>query len=92
MNETRHSQKRAQQRCIPPMIDRLLDEFGEEVYDSRGGLTLYFSKRSKRRMQRALGRNPVKKLSEFLNVYRVDNSNYGSTITRGHRYKPIRRK
>jgi len=92
MNETRHAQKRAQQRCIPPMIDRLLDEFGEEVYDSQGGLIVYFSKRSKRRMQRALGRRPVKKLSEFFNVYRVDSSKDELTITRGHRFKHIKRK
>ncbi len=92
MRDTTHAQERAQQRCIPPMIDRLLDEFGEEVYDNQGGLTLYFSKRSKRQMQRVLGRNPVKKLSEFLNVYRVDSSKDGKTITRGHRYKPIKRK
>lgn len=45
-----HAKVRAQQRGIPPLIDRWLDEFGEEDYDGRGGVRIFFSRRSVKAM------------------------------------------
>ncbi|MDP6652334.1 MAG: hypothetical protein QGF90_09550 [Gammaproteobacteria bacterium] len=36
MNTT-HAAIRAQQRCIPPLVDQWLSQFGEEEYDGHGG-------------------------------------------------------
>ena len=59
MGQTKHASIRAQQRGIPPLVDRWLDEFGEEEHDGHGYVRLYFSHRSVREMERALGHQPV---------------------------------
>jgi hypothetical protein len=41
---TRHAEVRAQQRGIPPMVDQLLDLYGQEEYDGHGAITLYLNK------------------------------------------------
>jgi hypothetical protein len=88
--QTKHAALRAQQRCIPPIIDIWLDEFGEEQYDGHGGILKYFSKASIRTMERAFGRAPIKKLAEYLDVYKVESSHDGQTITIGHCTKRIK--
>lgn len=89
---TKHAEVRRQQRCIPPLIDQWLDQYGEERYDGRGGIIRFFSRASIRSMERAFGRAPVRKLSEYLNAYKVESNKDGCTITIGHRYKRIIRK
>ena len=89
MSRTRHAEIRTQQRGIPPIVDRLLDEFGEETYDHHGGVKVYFSKGSIREMKRKLGREPVQKLSEFFRYYRIDSSHDGCIITTAHKYRRI---
>ena len=89
---TRHAICRAQQRCIPPLIDEWLDRFGEEEYDGHGAIKRYFSKKSKRAMERALGREPVRRMADKLTAYRVESSKDGRVITAGYRTKRLRRK
>lgn len=88
---TRHAEVRAQQRGIPPMVDELLDRYGQEQHDGHGAIVLFLSKDSIRRMERDFGRRPVARLSEWLNVYKVRSID-GSTITVGHRTRRIWRK
>lgn len=90
--DTGHSEKRAQQRCIPPLIQDLLDQFGQRQYDGRGGLIKFFNGKSIRRMERAIGRQPVRCLSPWLDAYKVVSTLDGDTITIGHRYKRINRR
>ena len=33
---TRHATTRAQQRGLPPLVDQLLDRYGEEQHDGHG--------------------------------------------------------
>lgn len=72
----------------PPLID----QYGEERYDGHGGIIRFFSRANIRSMERAFGRAPVRKLSEYLKVYKVENNKDGCTITIGHRYKRIYRR
>ena len=88
---TDHTQRRAQQRCIPPLINEWLDRFGEESHDGRGAVIRYFSKRSRRTMERQIGREPVHRLADKLHAYRVEDASTGSILTCGYRTKPIRR-
>jgi hypothetical protein len=44
--DTGHSEKRAQQRCIPPLIQDLLDKFGQRQYDGRGGLIKFLMEKA----------------------------------------------
>lgn len=91
MQQTKHAQIRAQQRAIPPLVDRLLDEFGEEHHDGHGCVKLFFNRRSVRRMERALGHQPVTLLNRYLNAYKVETTD-GTTITKGWRTERINRR
>ena len=61
------------------------------LYDGHGAIIRYFSRASRRAMERQFGSNPVKKMSEFLNAYKVENQE-GTVITTGHLTKRIKRK
>jgi hypothetical protein len=91
MNMTNHGAVRSQQRAIPPLVLQWLDQFGEEQYDGHGAIIRYFSRASRREMEREFGSNPVKKMSEFLNAYKVE-SHDGMVITTGHLTKRIKRR
>ncbi len=85
-----HVAIRAQQRCIPPLVDQRLDEFGEERYDGNGDILLYFSRASIRAMERTFGRAPIRKLAEYLDAYKIESSHDGCILTIGHRTRRIR--
>ena len=89
--ETKHSTARAQQRAIPPFVDRLLDEFGEESHDGNGAIRFFFNHRSVRRMEQAFGRQPVAMFKRYLNAYKVETTD-GATITKGWRTVRINRR
>jgi hypothetical protein len=92
MASTKHAAVRAQQRAIPPFVDRLLDEFGEEEHDGHGCIRVFFSHNSIRRMERALGHQPVTLFKRYLHAYKVESGDTGATITRGWRTARIRRR
>jgi len=77
---TKHANVRAQQRGIPPMIDQLLDLYGQEQHDGHGAITLYLNKASIRNMESDLGRRPVSRLAEWFDAYKVKSTD-GRTIT-----------
>lgn len=89
--QTNHAAVRAHQRAIPPFVDRLLDEFGEESHDGRGAICIFFSHRSVRRMEQALGHQPVAMFRRYLNAYKVETTD-GVTITKGWRTARINRR
>ena len=91
MTSTQHAQIRMQQRGIPPLIDQWLSEFGEEQYDGHGGVRRYFSRKSIRTMERVLGREPVRRMAEYLDAFKVESSHDGRTLTVGHQTKRVRR-
>lgn len=84
MTHTCHAFTRMQQRGIPPMVDQLLDLYGQEEHDVHGAIILYLNKNSIRNMERDLGRRPVSRLAEWFDAYKVKSSD-GLTITVGHR-------
>lgn len=88
---TQHAQVRAQQRGIPPLVDELLERYGQEQHDGHGAVILFLDKRSIRAMQRELGARPVARLAEWLNAYKVRTTD-GTTITLGRRTRRIWRK
>ena len=92
MMSTRHAQMRMQQRGIPPLIEQWLDEFGEEQYDGHGGVRRYFSRKSIRAMERAFGRQPVRRMAGYLDAFKVESSHDGTTLTLGHQTKRLRRR
>ena len=92
MSQTNHASVRAQQRCIPPLVDRLLDEFGEMEHDGHGCVKLFFSHRSVKNMERSLGRQPVGLLKRYLHAYKIENSEDGRTITKGWRTRRHKRR
>lgn len=88
---TRHADVRSQQRGIPPMVQQLLDLYGQEEHDGHGGVILYLSKASIRCMERDFGRRPVARLAEWFDAYKVQTTD-GTTITLGHRTRRLWRR
>lgn len=89
---TLHAAVRAQQRCIPPLVESWLLDFGEAEFDGRGGVIRYFSKASRRALVRQVGARPVCRLAEYLNCYLVESSDDGRVLTVGRRYERVRRR
>ncbi|MCX9154971.1 hypothetical protein OPU71_02400 [Niveibacterium sp. 24ML] len=89
--QTEHARIRAQQRGVPPLIECWLLDYGEAVHDGHGGIRRFFSKRSRRQMERALGREPVRRMREFFDCYLIEAADTGATVTVGHRFSRIRR-
>lgn len=87
---SRHAAVRAQERCIPPLMDELLDRYGKEQYDGHAAVVVYLDKASIRSMERDFGRRPVSRLSEWFDAYKIRALSDGSTITTGHRTERIR--
>jgi hypothetical protein len=88
---TRHAHIRAQQRAIPPLVDRLLDEFGYEAYDGHGAIRVYFSHGSRRRMERAFGRHAAQLFTRYMHAYKVEATD-GQIITKGWRTTRLKRR
>ncbi len=86
---TIHASQRAQQRGVPPLIKDWLFAYGEENYDGRGAIVRYFSNKSVRQMERDFGREPLRRMSEFLRCYLVESID-GVVITVGKRHKNAR--
>lgn len=86
---TIHAMTRSQQRAVPPLIQEWLYLYGAEVHDNRGCIVRYFDKPAKRRLERAVGREPVKRMKDKLCCYLVEGD--GHVITTGHRHRRIKR-
>ena len=88
---SRHSKRRAQQRCLPPIVHQWLDRYGEETHDGHGAIIITFTHRSTRAMERDFGRHFVRQNRKFLRVYRVERNTDGTIVTAGWRTKRLRR-
>lgn len=86
---TIHLQQRMQQRGVPPLIVQWLEDFGKEGYNHEGCIVLSFDKNAKRRLEQAVGREPVRRMSEWLKAYLVISID-GVRITTGIRYRRIK--
>lgn len=86
-----HANIRSQQRCIPPFVDRLLDEFGKELHDGKGYIRVFFNHDSIKKMEKCLGRQPVSMFSRYFTAYRIESSNDGAIVTKGWLTKRIKK-
>ncbi len=89
MDMTRHASVRRQQRGIPPIIVRWLQEFGalEYAHDAR---KRFFDKAARKRLASELGSEIVDRLGDLMNCYIVEDLD-GRVITVGHRQQRIHR-
>ena len=88
VNLTHHATKRMQQRGIPERVLPLLLEYGEEEYDHHGAILLYFNKRARRRISRAVPGYELKRLQRALDAYAVLDKD-GAVVTVGYRTQRI---
>ena len=94
---TKHSKKRAQQRCIPHIVQEWLEKYGDIEYGSPesygyGVLIRFFSQRSRKKMERYYGKQFINKNQELLKYYRIEDSRTGAIITTGILKKRVLRK
>ena len=85
---THHASKRMQQRGIPESVLPLLFEYGEEEYDHHGTMLLYFNKRARQRLARAVPHDELKQIQGALKAYAVLDKD-GAIVTVGHRTQRI---
>ncbi len=84
---TRHAVSRAQQRCIPPFIDNLLDQFGEEEFDGHGCIRTLLSRKSVSRIEKKKGKLYGNNIRRYTGVYKVESMEDGVVITIGWQYR-----
>jgi len=89
---TNHAAIRSQQRCIPPVVDQWLDDFGEEQYDGHGAIKRYFGRNSVAKMKREFGAQFVRHNLKWLRAYRVEDASNGTKITCGWLHQRVRRR
>jgi hypothetical protein len=82
---TEHASIRVKQRGIPPLIRNWLIDFGKANYDGHGAIVRYFNKDSIRQMEKAFGKEPIRRMSEFLRCYLVQSVD-GTIVTIGKRH------
>ena len=87
MNYSEHAQIRSQQRGIPPLIANWLIDFGCYQHDGRGAIVRYFNKKTIKKIEHSVGRDVLRRLSEFTKCYLVQSATDGSVISIGKRYK-----
>lgn len=87
--QTKHFSVRSQQRGVPPLVKDWLLSYGEESYDGHGAIVRYFNDRSIRQMERDMGREPIRRMSEYLRCYLVESTD-GAIITVGKRHRHSR--
>jgi hypothetical protein len=85
---THHASKRMQQRGIPERVLPLLFEYGKEEYDHHGTMLLYFNKRARQRLAKAMPQDELKHIQRALNAYAVLDQN-GAVVTVGHRTQRV---
>ena len=54
---SRHAATRMQQRGLPLLVMHWLYDFGSERYDGHGSVILFFDKKARRALERAVGRD-----------------------------------
>jgi len=84
---TKHASVRAQQRGIPPLISEWLLEFGDSAYDGHGAIIRYFNKKSLKFIAGTVGKDVLRRLSEFKRCYLVQSATDGEIISVGKRYQ-----
>ena len=67
MKLTLHANKRAQQRCIPPLVIEWLLSYGKRE-NSFGCNRITFDKRAKKLLSKEVGEQIVKSLSKYLSA------------------------
>lgn len=88
---TKHASIRCQQRCIPPLINQWLSDFGAKEYDGHGCVTRFFNKQSIKSLKKEFGSEPIKLLSKYLTAYKIESCENKVVVTIGYRTKKIKR-
>ena len=85
---TEHATARLRQRGIPLELLELLVEYGEERYDGHGARVLGFSKRTRERLRKDVGKKVYARWESRLNVFAVV-ANNEALVTVGHRLRRL---
>ena len=84
---SQHAEHRMQQRGVPPLIVTWLLDFGKQRYDHHGAVIHYFDKRSRRNLEREVGRKVISRLAGYLDSYLVVSTDDHALVTVGHRFR-----
>jgi hypothetical protein len=80
---TNHARIRAQQRAIPTAVRDALIDFGERRPDGKGAESVYFTKKSWKRLEAYMGSEIIKAFQRYRNCYLIQ-ANDGYVVTEAH--------
>lgn len=86
---SRHAAVRMQQRGISDSVINLLLQFGSRRYDHQGAQIVFFDHRAKRRCCNVQGKDGLRQIERYSDVYLVSAVDDGELITIGHRSKRL---
>ena len=89
MKNVCHARVRQQQRCLPPLILELLEQFGTEVPTADGAVRLIFDRKSRRNLESYCGRHFVRQNDRYFRAFMVIDR-WGKPITVGWRDRSVR--
>ena len=87
---TKHARDRIQQRGISSLVVDWLYSYGARQYVKRNLIVIYFDRKARKKLKRAVGSRIADLVSSQLNAYIVVDQETEDLITVGHRYKRIR--
>ena len=87
---SKHALARMQQRGITQTALDCLLEYGREVHDHHGAVTVYFDKAARHRLARDGDARTRKEIAQLRRLYAVLGGD-GEIVTVGHRFRRINR-
>ena len=90
MKTTKHARDRLQQRAIPVLIVEWLFSYGAREHSREKTVILFFDRKARKKLQRAVGSRVVNLLAPVLDAYIVIDAETRQIITAGHRFKRIK--
>lgn len=82
---TRHARRRAQQRCIPSAVRDALIDFGERRRAGCGAESVFFTKRSWKKLETYMGADIAKAFHKYRHCYLIA-TDEGMIVTEAYRH------
>jgi len=90
MNLSNHAKTQAQRRGIEPSYVKYVVEYGHRIYDGKGAIRCFFTKKSRKRLEQTLPQKDFAKINDKkLKCFAVMAEDSNLIITVGHQIKKI---
>jgi hypothetical protein len=81
---THHARMRSQQRSIPSVVRDALIDFGERRRAGQGAVSVFFTKKSWKRLEASMGSDISRAFERYRNYYLIE-ADDGAVVTEAYR-------